>query len=287
MEIIDTLLYLAEDCKFEINSIAKPRSPKLLGSCALPGFFTSGLCLKETLAFVGCMGAGLAVVNIANPSNPTVIDSYPAWRTWGIAIKDTMAYLATDSLRVVNVADPRAAHQICCFPGLAYPADVAVNGSRAYTSSDPDGRFYVFDISNPAHPTEVGYHDAPGRVVKIRQEGAFVYAACSGGGLCIFDTLVSVGIPAARGSPAFPCRLRVMPNPVHNFGSIVLPQGTQSPSQVSIWAVSGRLLARAAINPSNQGVKRWPIDFTPFPPGVYVVTMQTKAGQMTAKVVKR
>ena len=71
MVLRDTLVYVAENARFQIVNVARPREPVLVGSCVLP-FASHGLDLEDSLAFVGNT-TSLQIVNIARPSNPVVI----------------------------------------------------------------------------------------------------------------------------------------------------------------------------------------------------------------------
>ena len=61
-----------------------------------------------------------------------------------------------------------------------------VSGSTAYVGA---GGLRVVDVSNPARPTEVGYHATLGQAHGVYVSGSTVYVADGSGGLLILSYL--------------------------------------------------------------------------------------------------
>jgi hypothetical protein len=68
---------------------------------------------------------------------------------------------------------------------------VAVAGNYAYVADD-DAGLRVISVSDPTHPSEVGYCDTPGGAFGVAVAGSFAYVADAGAGLRI----ISVSDPA-------------------------------------------------------------------------------------------
>ena len=217
----DSLAYVAEDCKLEIFSIANPRNPRLVGSCALPNISTD-LWVRDTLVFVS---PEVRIINVVDPAHPVLVSYISGFIDCAIAVRDTLAYLACagnqDSLAVWSVADPLAPYHIYSVSTNGLPWDVELAGNQVYVGCQYG--LQAFDISDPVHPVEIGRYATPDQARRVFFDGTYIYAACFGGGVCIFET-VSTGV-AERGSdvnmPGHP-QIDFWPNPASSIVSVHL-----------------------------------------------------------------
>jgi hypothetical protein len=280
----DTLAYVAENAKLEIFSIANPRQPRLVGSCGLVNG-GGGLCLQDTFAYVA---SDLNIINVANPANPRLVSRTPS-NCWSVAVQDTFAFLshAYESLCVFNIADPVHPYEVgwARLNGQGY--DVVVSGNRAYVGCYD---FRVFDISDPAHPIEVGRYETPYRVRRVFFDGTYVYAACFGAGVCIFETTSTTGVadklPCASNPDAAQLRIVAFPNPARNGVELrVVPPETRVVS-VTLTDATGRKLVEERL-PVAASKAHLVLPDDRMPPGVYFVAARSSTAETTIKLVKQ
>ena len=70
-------------------------------------------------------------------------------------------------------------------PAVVGASSVAVAGAYAYVA-DREGGLRVVDVSNPAAPVEVGFHDTPGEAYSVAESGGYVHLADGSAGLAVF-----------------------------------------------------------------------------------------------------
>ena len=105
-------------------------------------------------------GPYLKIVDVADPADPRIIGSFPAWSGFNdVVVSGTVAYL-TDrgtGLVVLDVADPTDPVPIAVATGpqttLNYRR-LVVAGGYAYVT-DPASYLRIFDVADPSHPTYV------------------------------------------------------------------------------------------------------------------------------------
>jgi hypothetical protein len=121
-------------------------SPTALGSIAIPGY-ANNVDVNGSVAYVAAGGAGLVVVDAADPASPAIVGSF---NTTGNA------------------------------------NDVRVVGNRAYVADGPAG-LQIMDVSNPAAPVLLGTIDTPGQASDVVVSGSLAYVADGAAGLQIID----------------------------------------------------------------------------------------------------
>ena len=102
--------------------------------------------------------AGLQVVDVADPRNPTIVGSVETPDVaQAVAVSDGVAYVAghQSGLHVIDVEDPGNPTMVATMdtPGAAY--DVAVLDDALYVADDTSG-LHVIDINDPTNPTLIG-----------------------------------------------------------------------------------------------------------------------------------
>jgi hypothetical protein len=114
MIIRDSFVYCAEVNRFQVVNIARPREPVLAGSCVAGDANRAGLCVDDTLAYVGNFVSD--VVDIRNPASPQVISHFDRGAS-NIAVRDTFAFVASgknrDTSLFIDRPQPMAMLQVC------------------------------------------------------------------------------------------------------------------------------------------------------------------------------
>ena len=159
--------------------VADPAAPAIVGSvsrsCAAEDVVVSG-----DLAFVARQYtilfplpprtyAGIHVVDLSDPANPTVIavcGTSEGWVSTGLAVAGDNAYLTawrsdgSDALHIFDVTDPENPTLVGNCGVYSDPLDVAVAGDMAYVVCEP-GVLSVVDITDPTVPVLLGNHGLP------------------------------------------------------------------------------------------------------------------------------
>ena len=186
MALRDSLLYCAEDYKFEVFNVASPRQPVWRGRCDAYESVTDA-CAQGNYVYVT---PRLQVFDVTNPALPLRISQTPGVTTnGGLAVRDTFAYVAAvrDSLWVFNIKYPSMPYLLGGVSlGNTFGCDVTLRGSYAHVGCDD---YRLFDISAPAAPRPAGYYATPYRVRKVDCDSTYIYAACYLAGVCVLEQL--------------------------------------------------------------------------------------------------
>jgi hypothetical protein len=224
------------------------------------------------------------VYDITNPTNPVYLaeTSVPGQAQRNVAhlfgylpmaISERYAYLASDSLHIVDTSNPTNFLTVAGWHselprtndvGIATALDVSVSGNRLYLADGCDGLF-IFDISSPTNLVQVGHTEEPGRPTtewsyRFGYEGAAVGVAVFGryafvanwfDGLRVYDVSsparpVSVGHVA---DPAYSITISgglayvFTANGTLNIYTLSEPSRPELLSQISGWALVGLALS--------------------------------------------
>ncbi|HEY3295080.1 MAG TPA: T9SS type A sorting domain-containing protein [bacterium] len=151
---------------------------RLLGQLALTGNAVH-VAVAGHYAYIvqSYLSGGLRVIDISNPSIPQLVGAYyTSGLTWGIAVRDSVAFMADGygGLRILSIANPAYPVQLGRYdtPGFAY--NVCVYGNSVYVADY--NSMQILNISNLAAPTFVGSCPT-GQVTGIAVVGNIVYAA--------------------------------------------------------------------------------------------------------------
>jgi hypothetical protein len=208
--------------QFAIASVADPLAPYQIGWTNIPVFNFAepkGLFVSDTLAYLPDAEEGLVIVNVADPSFPSVISVY---NTPGVAVdlfmRDSLVYIADyDSLQIINVINPLSPIRVGALPLSNRCFDVAVIGDYAFVTVESnigtDGLLEVVDVSDPTNPSTVESAFLDGDPRSIYVSGNYAYVAAADhflptveGGLRVVDVSIpsSVILIASYETPGDP-----------------------------------------------------------------------------------
>jgi hypothetical protein len=106
----------------------------------------------------------------------------------GLTVAGKHVYVSVgDSLRVLDVSNPKLPQEVGVCGGLELAGRVTVAGPYAYVAADFNG-MRIIDVSHPAKPKEIGSFEGPGNVTAIAIVDKYAYLADYSGGLHIVDT---------------------------------------------------------------------------------------------------
>ena len=122
--------------------------------------------------------AQLQIINIANTSTPTLIQSFRLGNNseegTAIVVSGTLVYIATEKednnpeFYVVDVSNPTAPSVIGSLNIGATVNDMFIYGSNVYLATASNTReLLIVDATNPTHPVVTGFADLPGTAVAV------------------------------------------------------------------------------------------------------------------------
>ncbi|MBM3315634.1 hypothetical protein FJY71_07360, partial [candidate division WOR-3 bacterium] len=238
----DSLLYCAEASRFQVVNVARPRQPVLVGSCTIGDLTTCGLALWDTLAYVNAI-PGLWMLSIANPAAPRVIDTAAGRRlnAVGVAVRDTVVFIpsAYDTLWVTSAADPTTLRYISGVPlGPGNMGSDAVVAEDTLVYVATASNVTLVNVKDLERPFIVATSPTPSYTRRLFYRRPYLYAACTEGGVMVFDSAVT-GVGETLATPRVTPRLVFAPNPARRAVTVRVP-GSSEPSLVLIRDVAGR-----------------------------------------------
>jgi hypothetical protein len=284
MVLRDSFVYVAEIARFQIVNVARPREPVLVGSCVTQDGVYFGLTVQDTLAYM--VGDGFQIVNTARPSAPYLVSTM-AGGAAGLAVRDTFAYIPNgwDSVHVYSVADPASPRLISCAPCGVWPWDAALGESKLYVGTSDGWGVDVYDLSNPGQPVRRGKASAASDIRRLQFANGYLYAAMWEAGVAIYET-TSTGIGEQAARIEKPRAFRVWPSVTSGNVRFAADGAVQS-LDIVVYDVSGKRLRSVPLQANMKGgAAEGEISLAGLPAGVYVVRVDCKGTNLTAKVVR-
>ncbi|MDH5766851.1 MAG: Ig-like domain-containing protein, partial [Gammaproteobacteria bacterium] len=150
------------------------------------------------VAEAGVSNPGLRIINISNPTAPTLVASHTTEKSaMDVAVSGNYAYLglATFGIEVVNISNQNCGTPPCALTQeLVYimpdPNEstngVTIEGNYLYAANGNSGMI-VLSLQNPASPSLAASYDTAGYSQDITVNDTYAYVADGGSGLQIID----------------------------------------------------------------------------------------------------
>ncbi|MBD3336448.1 MAG: hypothetical protein GF355_13115 [Candidatus Eisenbacteria bacterium] len=152
-------------------------------------------------AYVLSYLAGLRILNVSDPQNPTAESTFPLSPYYSdrVVVSGGRAYVTDgrDGLHIIDVSDPANPAEIGTYDVLSVTQKTAVRDDYAYLAHDDDGVLIV-DIGDLAHPDLAAQALADEEVNDVALQGDYAFVA-SGNGLHTLD-ITSPTAPVEVGS---------------------------------------------------------------------------------------
>jgi hypothetical protein len=224
------------------------------------------------------------VIDVADPTRPTILGT-AAVGGHGIAVRDTFVYVpyGYDTLRVYSSANPRSLRLLGFAPLQTRTWDVALAESVAVVSTF--NGLEAFSLEDPAHPHWRGAISTPYGPRRVAYSAPYFYTAMWEAGVAIYETS-AVGIAEQVPAMCSPAALRL--RPVLTSGEVRYSLGVAARStDIAVYDVSGKRLGNVHQQVTLKGgAAEGVIDLSGLAAGVYVVRVEAERKSFTAKVVK-
>ena len=185
-----------------VADISNPAAPRFVGTNDTPGY-AQGVSVVGNLVYVADgLPGGLRIIDVSNPRLPVSV----GWvdtpgNAHAVAVSGNYAYVADHyTLQVADVSSPSNPRLI---GSLAIGAqELSVAGTLVCVANAGSG-FTTVDVSDPAHPVQMGHVEALGdayaSTLGICQVGTTAYVANYSGGLTVID-VSNPAAPSVRAS---------------------------------------------------------------------------------------
>ncbi len=197
--VVGNYAYLGQGQDLVVLDMTDVSNPSEVGRVITPSLVT-GIAVSGNYAYVASHENGLMIVNITDPSSPTLVGSYGTGTAEDVAVSGNYAYVADgeSGLIIIDVNNPATSTPAGSYDTAGYAKGVAVSGNYAYIADDDSG-FVILDITNPAVPTLTGSYDTAGNAENVAVSGNYAYVADGSSGLMIVD-ITNPSSPTPAGS---------------------------------------------------------------------------------------
>jgi len=276
----DSFLYVAEAYRFQVVNVARPRQPVLVGTCLLQEGSYGGLILIDTLAFVGTYP--FSIISVSDPTSPVVVGTIPRAAFNG-SVRDSFLFLSTGGVLVCSVEDPTQPRVLDSLSVGSNTYWVEAVDSLLYTGNQ-DG-VHVIDARDIHNLRVLAYVPTPDFSIRLTHTVPYVYAACYGGGVCIFDT-VTTGVSETQPALLTTDDLHLAPSPVRDHATVRIRNVQRKEVRCNTYTVAG---TRVPVAVSVSGENGWTvlrIDLRSVASGVYLLRVRVGKTARSLRVVK-
>ncbi|MDG2222074.1 MAG: Calx-beta domain-containing protein [Rubripirellula sp.] len=192
-------VYLGEQHEFNLTDGAvRILDVSDVGDIQELGVFNPGIVAVQDVVVDGSTAyiavpdipGGLQIVDVANPSTPTLLGKFELREALTVVVEGTTVYLGCDDgLSVLDVGDPTNIVERDFFPTVG-PILEIVSEDSILTVGDLSGAFSFFDISTPTSVSDLGRISVVSSgVLDFVNEGLIYYVANTVGGVSAFEVI--------------------------------------------------------------------------------------------------
>ena len=184
-------IYLATwDNGVRFIDVSNPANPNEIGFYNTSGR-AEGVAVAGGYAYIADTWDGFKIVNVTNPAAPSQVYEYHcAGEAWDVALDGNTAYLGdrNNDFYVLDVSDPSAWVITTRYArSWSHLSEVSLAVSGGYLFVADGVQLHVFDVSNPASPSQVDTYTALDEPNRISIAGDYAYIADGESGLRVLD----------------------------------------------------------------------------------------------------
>lgn len=179
-----TYLFTVGSSGFNVYNLANSTNPSFVAHLNLAATGNSiNLTNDGQYAYVTTNGAGLYIINLSNPANPTIAGTYGTCLYLYDAVPNgnrlylAVANVGTQILDITNKANPTL---LGAYTDTIYSYQIAVNGTKVHLASGYKG-IEILDASNAANPVKLtGYGAGGDQAITLSSDGKLAYVGMYG-----------------------------------------------------------------------------------------------------------
>lgn len=297
LSIVDGYLYGNGSSGVVMYDLADPEDPTYAGQYN-PYYVHDVLVRNDTMYTAGIYGDGIDIVDVSDKSNPTMIArfNYPGSGVHNFCSDPSGSYLyAGDEIgsgrwtRIFDVRDPQNVEQV---------GEIVIDAtSTVHNCHTKDGRLYiahynrgvwVFDITDPVNPVQVGYYDGPGQqstwTANPQLPSGKVLASDIETGLLVLNLEGVVANESAPETPTGVTLTAAAPNPFADATTLGYRLEAAGPVRLAVYDLRGREVAVLVNESRPAGAQEVAFDAADLPNGVYLVRLDAAGQTLTQRV---
>ncbi|TFF93770.1 hypothetical protein EU546_05795, partial [Candidatus Thorarchaeota archaeon] len=178
--------YVSSEDTLRMVDISNPLSPSVESNTSSGG---GPLAISGNYVYCAAGTNGLRVVNVTDPTNPSLVDTLPTNADSYEAVDvsgDIACVLDTDQLHAVNISDPSNVFIEDSFSSYGSSDDVVIDGLVAYVVGDGMS-LLLYNISDPSLIVEFDHYSSGSNLTTVAIEGNYAYQHRLGTGLEIVN----------------------------------------------------------------------------------------------------
>ena len=136
----------------------------------------SDVYVKEDIAYIANWDNGLVILDVSNPSEPFELGRFNESGGSEIYVRSNLAYLVGDhKLKIIDIANPSNPNKVSEFDASgSYISGMYADFPIFYLDGG-DGDFWIYDLSNPLSPSQLGYIDLGDSIYNIYVSNNIAY----------------------------------------------------------------------------------------------------------------
>jgi hypothetical protein len=276
----DSFIYVAEESRFQVFNVARPRQPVRVGSCDGDGV---SIVLRDTFAYTAA--GAIRVTNIARPDSPFVVTTIGR-SSWDLSIVDSMLFCQPGPAIWYSLANPAVPVPVDSIDMGHWIVGMTAVNRTIYACSGPSyTTLYAISIADLHQPRVIDQTTLPYTVKRITYAAPYLYLSCWEAGVAIYET-TAVGIGERGPGAPKPAALRLWPTLTTGEVRLAVGEAARS-SDIAVYDMSGKRLGHVPLRVNVKGgAAEGVADLTGLPAGVYVVRVDCEGTNLTAKVVR-
>ena len=186
-----SIIYLATwDNGVRFIDVSNPAAPNEIGYYNTSGR-AEGVAMADGYAYIADTWDGFKIVNVSDPVAPALVYEYHcAGEAWDVVVDGNTAYLGdrNNDFYTLDISDPSAPVIDNRYErSWSHVSEVSLAVSGEYLFVSDGVQLHVFDVSNPASPSQVGTYTGLDEPNGISIAGDYAYIADGEGGLRVLD----------------------------------------------------------------------------------------------------
>ena len=173
---------------FTCLNVSNSREPNILSKIRLP-FWRGKIDICGNFAYLALLDSGMCVINIGDPSNPSITNSYRRNDriVYDIKVQGRYAYQVDGDLEVLDISTPRVQLRSATVTPDESSA-LTISGDYVYlTGGAQENGLLVYDISDPQSPALASNLNIGSQTLKSVVFENYLYVNCESGETYIVD----------------------------------------------------------------------------------------------------